>query len=70
MATTHVSDWVEASGPALTGPHNSRPWATGLRPPSSYCLLFWGKLTDENQLKHMWAVRHDGLIFGSGWYEQ
>ena len=25
--------------------------------------------TGEVELKHSWAVRHDGLIFGSGWYE-
>ena len=25
--------------------------------------------TGDNQQKHTWAVRHDGLIFGSGWYE-
>ena len=21
------------------------------------------------QIKHSWVVRHDGLVFGSGWYE-
>ena len=26
--------------------------------------------TGENEQKHTWAVRHDGLLFGSGWYEQ
>ena len=25
--------------------------------------------TGEEQQKHTWAVRHDGLLFGSGWYE-
>ena len=25
--------------------------------------------TGDNRQKHTWAVRHDGLIFGSGWYE-
>ena len=24
----------------------------------------------ENQQKHTWMVRHDGLLFGSGWYER
>ena len=24
----------------------------------------------EDEQKHAWAVRHDGLIFGSGWYEK
>ena len=26
--------------------------------------------TGENRQKHTWAVRHDRLIFGSGWYEE
>ena len=26
--------------------------------------------TSENDQKHTWAVRHDGLIFASGWYER
>ena len=25
--------------------------------------------TEFRELKHSWVVRHDGLIFGSGWYE-
>ena len=25
--------------------------------------------TGQEQQKHTWVVRHDGLIFGSGWYE-
>ena len=25
--------------------------------------------TGDNRQKHTWAVLHDGLIFGSGWYE-
>ena len=25
--------------------------------------------TGDDRQKHTWAVRHDGLIFGSGWYE-
>ena len=28
---TRASDWTQASVPALSGPHNSRPWTTGLR---------------------------------------
>ena len=23
----------------------------------------------ENRQKHTWIVRHDGLLFGSGWYD-
>lgn len=31
---------------------------------------FWvNPATGETQTKHSWVVRHDGLIFGSGWYE-
>ena len=26
--------------------------------------------TGEETLKHVWIVRHDGLFFGSGWYEE
>ena len=26
--------------------------------------------TGRNQQKHTWVVRHDGLLFASGWYEQ
>ena len=26
--------------------------------------------TGQNQKKHAWVVRHEGLIFGSGWYEE
>ncbi len=26
-------------------------------------------LSGQPELKHSWVVRHDGLIFGSGWYE-
>ena len=25
--------------------------------------------TGETQTKHSWVIRHDGLVFGSGWYE-
>ena len=26
-------------------------------------------VTRVNGQKHSWVVKHDGLIFGSGWYE-
>jgi hypothetical protein len=26
--------------------------------------------TGQNQRKHTWAIRYDGLLFGSGWYEK
>ena len=25
--------------------------------------------TGESEQKHTWVVRHDGILFGSGWYE-
>ena len=25
--------------------------------------------TGDDRQKHTWAVRHDGLLFASGWYE-
>ena len=30
---------------------------------------FTNLATGEVQVKHSWVVRHDGLVFGSGWYE-
>ena len=30
---------------------------------------FINPLTGRAEIKHSWIVRHDGLIFGSGWYE-
>ncbi|MCZ0939667.1 MAG: hypothetical protein OXJ55_13580 [Caldilineaceae bacterium] len=26
--------------------------------------------TGEEARKHAWVIRYDGLIFGSGWYEE
>ena len=34
----------------------------------SYTLL--NPETGDESVKHTWAVLHDGLIFGSGWYER
>ena len=31
--------------------------------------FFTNPRTGTPTLKHAWAVRHDGLVFGSGWYE-
>ena len=31
MRKTRVSDWADASVPALSGPHNSRPWTRSLK---------------------------------------
>ena len=30
---------------------------------------FFNPATDSSQTKHSWLIRHEGLIFGSGWYE-
>ena len=31
--------------------------------------VFLDPAADQNRQKHSWVIRHDGLIFGSGWYE-
>ena len=31
--------------------------------------VFLRPQTGEETQKHTWAVRHDGLLFASGWYE-
>ncbi len=31
--------------------------------------VFYNPTTGRSQIKHSWLVEHDGLIFGSGWYE-
>ncbi len=31
--------------------------------------VFYNPATGRSQIKHSWVVAHDGLIFGSGWYE-
>lgn len=31
--------------------------------------VFLNPETGTEDVKHAWVVRHDGLIFGSGWYE-
>ena len=31
--------------------------------------VFFNPDTGRSQIKHSWLVTHDGLIFGSGWYE-
>ncbi len=32
--------------------------------------VFINPATNTEDTKHAWVVRHDGLIFGSGWYEE
>ncbi len=31
--------------------------------------IFYNPSTGRSQIKHSWLIKHDGLIFGSGWYE-
>ena len=31
--------------------------------------VFLNPVTGNQELKHSWMVRHDGLLFGSGWYQ-
>ncbi len=31
--------------------------------------VFLNPALGVDQLKHTWIIRHDGLLFGSGWYE-
>ena len=31
--------------------------------------FFLNPVTGSQEWKHSWVVRHDGLIFGSGWYQ-
>lgn len=48
-------------GEALLGATEEGRWV-------GYTLL--NPETGEQAKKHTWAKRHDGLIFGSGWYER
>ncbi len=32
--------------------------------------VFLNPATGQEELKHTWAVRHDGLLFATGWYER
>ena len=32
--------------------------------------VYLNPTTDKEERKHTWVVKHDGLIFGSGWYER
>ena len=62
---TKESDWVDVNGyhygPDLAAATEEGRWVNyWFTPPGS----------DENAQKHTWIVRHDGLLFGSGWYER
>ncbi len=32
-------------------------------------IRFLNPETGEDEVKHVWAIHHDGYVFGSGWYE-
>ena len=32
--------------------------------------VYLNPATGEEERKHSWVIRHDGLVFGSGWYEK
>ena len=32
--------------------------------------VYLNPTTEKEEQKHTWVVKHDGLIFGSGWYER
>ena len=49
-----------AFGPVMTGAPDEGMWVD---------YLFLNPATGEQGTKHSWVMRHDGLIFGSGWYE-
>ncbi len=47
-------------GAAMTATDEAGRWVT---------YVFNNPETGEPQRKHAWVIRHDGLIFGSGWYD-
>ncbi|MDE2766372.1 MAG: hypothetical protein OXI25_08100 [Chloroflexota bacterium] len=58
-------DRVDATGyyygPEMLATDEEGRWVT---------YVFLNPQTNRQDLKHAWVVRHDGLIFGSGWYER
>ena len=72
---THAATPALVDLPArqVTGPDL---YPTGLQvvadatPEGAWTSYSWvNPATGETQTKHSWVVRHDGLVFGSGWYE-
>ena len=55
---------VDITGYAF-GPHMAAASETG----RWLTYVFHNPATGEQQTKHTWAIRRDGLLFGSGWYE-
>ncbi len=67
---------AHAPRPALVGLHAREGFPTALqvvadaRPEGAWTSYTWVSTeTGRTQSKHSWVVRHDGLVFGSGWYE-
>ena len=48
-------------GPSLLATTEEGKWTT---------YLFPNRESGQEERKHSWTVRHDGLLFGSGWYER
>ena len=48
-------------GPDLLDTDEEGRWVT---------YVFLNRDTGQEELKHSWTVEHDGLLFGSGWYER
>jgi cytochrome c len=67
---------AHAPRPAFVGLHAREGFPTALqvvaaaRPEGAWTSYTWVNTeTGRTQSKHSWVVRHDGLVFGSGWYE-
>jgi signal transduction histidine kinase len=73
---------ASAGNPALVGRHSSEivgpsGYPTGTAVASSadadgawFDYMFTNPATGAVQTKHSWLVIHDGVLFGSGWYEE
>ena len=48
-------------GPEMLAADEEGRWVT---------YVFYNPDTNRQDLKHAWVVKHDGLLFGSGWYER
>ena len=73
---------VHAPNPAFVGLHASEVLGPNEYPTGSYVVAgadvdgawldytFPSPASSTAETKHSWVVRHDGLVFGSGWYER
>ena len=67
------SELVGSNAAEVNGPDGypaGRMIAAVARPEGAWVdYQFHNPASGREQIKHSWIVRHDGLIFGSGWYE-